>query len=139
MNRLSTGAALLMLVSTTALAQQPAPSPSEPTQLLTALPSGGAPVTNYYRQNVYDRSDNKIGQVTDFLIDKDGRITTVIIGVGGFLGIGEKDVAAPFTALRATQKDNDLQLVMNTTKEALMSAPGFKYDKIKTRWVTAGN
>jgi sporulation protein YlmC with PRC-barrel domain len=63
-------------------------------------------VTNFYKQNVYDPSDNKIGGVDDILIDKEGRVTAVIIGVGGFLGMGEKDVAVPFSSVRASEKNN---------------------------------
>jgi sporulation protein YlmC with PRC-barrel domain len=84
--------------------------------------------TNYYKQNVYDPSDSKIGEIADVLINKEGRITAVIISVGGFLGMGEKDVAAPFEAIGATQKGNEWYLVMNTTKDALKNAPGYKYD-----------
>lgn len=46
-----------------------------------------------------------------------------------FLGLGEKNVSVPFQALRVTQKDNKGYLVMNTTKDALKSAPGYKYDR----------
>jgi sporulation protein YlmC with PRC-barrel domain len=68
-------------------------------------------VTNFYKQNVYDPSDNKIGGVDDPLIDKEGRVTAVIIGVGGFLGMGEKDVAVPFSSVRASEKNNKWYLV----------------------------
>jgi hypothetical protein len=51
-------------------------------------------------------ADNKIGGVDDILIDKEGRVTAVIIGVGGFLGMGEKDVAVPFSSVRASEKNN---------------------------------
>jgi hypothetical protein len=93
-------------------------------------------VTNFYKQNVYDPSDNKIGDVDDVLIDKEGRVTAMIIGVGGFLGMGEKDVAVPFGSLRASEKNNNKwYLVLNTNKEALKTAPGFTYDKTKTTWM----
>jgi len=69
------------------------------------LPAGTT-VTNFYKQNVYDPSDNKIGDVDDVLIDKEGNVTALIIGVGGFLGMGEKDVAIPFSDLRASEKNN---------------------------------
>src|SRR5258707_11140353 len=79
-------------VSTAAIAQQPAPMTSGPAEIFTRLPAGTT-VTNFYKQNVYDPSDTKIGEVDDVLIDKEGRVTALIIGVGGFLGMGEKDVA----------------------------------------------
>jgi hypothetical protein len=58
-----------------------------------------------------------------------------MVGVGGFLGAGEKDVAVPFSAVKKVTKDNKTYLTMNTTKDALKSAPGFKYDRDKTAWV----
>ena len=93
-------------------------------------------VTNWYKQNVYDPSDNKIGEIMDVLMDKEGKATALIVGVGGFLGAGEKDVAVPFNAVRMTTKDNNkAYLVMNSTKNALKNAKGFKYDRNKTAWV----
>ena len=48
---------------------------------------------------VYGPDNKIIGKITDVLIGKDGRAQDVVIGVGGFLGIGEKDVAVPFAAV----------------------------------------
>jgi sporulation protein YlmC with PRC-barrel domain len=106
-------------------------------QTLTALPTNAMTVTNWYKQNVYDPSDGKIGEIADVLVDKDGKIDAFIISVGGFLGMGEKDVAVPFTAVRATQKDGKWYLTMNATKEGLKSASGYKYDRAKATWVPA--
>ena len=61
-----------MGVGVAALAQQPAPMTSGPAKIFTALPAGTT-VTNFYKQNVYDPADNKIGDVDDVLIDKEGR------------------------------------------------------------------
>ena len=47
-----------------------------------------------------------------------------------------KDIAAPFQAIHVTMKDNKWWLVMNATKEALKTAPGYKYDKTSTTWVS---
>jgi sporulation protein YlmC with PRC-barrel domain len=137
MKKILSAAALTLLASTATFAQQSAPeamSPSAAT-LMTAVPDG-ATITNYYKQNVYDPSDNKIGEIADVLVTKEGRVTAVIISVGGFLGMGEKHVAAPFEAIRATEKGNKMYLVMNTTKEALKNAPGYKYDRSTTKWVS---
>ena len=57
-------------------------------------------ITHWYKQNVYDPADNKIGEVMDVLVDREGRVTTLIVGAGGFLGMGEKDVAVPFKAVQ---------------------------------------
>jgi sporulation protein YlmC with PRC-barrel domain len=124
MKKIISAAVFAIAVSMAAFAQQPAPTTSGPAKIFTALPPGTT-VTNFYKQNVYDPSDNKIGDVDDILIDKEGQVTAMIIGVGGFLGMGEKDVAIPFSALHASEKNNKWYLVLNTTKDALKAAPGF--------------
>jgi predicted outer membrane protein len=50
--------------------------------------------------NVYNDNDEKIGDINEVLVDRDGKAEAVVIGVGGFLGLGEHDVAVPFSALR---------------------------------------
>ena len=102
---------------------------------MTTVPSDSVSVTDYYKQNVYDKSDNSVGEISDVLLDKDGRVTAVIVSVGGFLGLGAKYVSVPFNVLRMTEKDGKRYLVMDTTKDALMSAPGYQYDRTKGQWV----
>jgi sporulation protein YlmC with PRC-barrel domain len=103
--------------------------------IMNTVPSSSLTVTNWYKQDVYDQSNNKIGQVADVLVDQEGRVNALIIGVGGFLGAAEKDVAVSFNTVKATMKDNKVYLTMSTTKDALKAAPGFKYDRDKTAWV----
>ena len=103
--------------------------------VMTTVPSSSLTVTDWYKQDVYDQSNNKIGQVADVLVGQDGQVNALIIGVGGFLGAGEKDVAVSFSTVKATMKDNKIYLTMSTTKDALKAAPGFKYDSDKTAWV----
>jgi sporulation protein YlmC with PRC-barrel domain len=107
------------------------------TETLTTLPNSASTVTNWYKQNVYDSSDTKIGEISDVLIDKDGKVNAFIVGVGGFLGIGEKDVAVPFSAVRATERNGKWWLTMDATKDSLKGAAGYKYDKTKASWVPA--
>ncbi len=103
--------------------------------VMTTVPNSSLTVTDWYKQDVYDQTNTKIGQVADVLVDQDGRINALIVGVGGFLGAGEKDVAVSFNTVKATMKDNKIYLTMNTTKDALKAAPGFKYDSNKNTWV----
>jgi sporulation protein YlmC with PRC-barrel domain len=103
--------------------------------VMTSVPSSSLTVTDWYKQDVYDQSNNKIGQIMDVLVGQDGQVSALIVGVGGFLGAGEKDVAVSFNTVKAAMKDNKIYLTMNTTKDALKSAPGFKYDRDKTAWV----
>ena len=112
-----------------------AANPSE--QAMNSLPSGVLPISDYYNQSVYDAKDNKIGDINDLIVEKDGKISAAIIGVGGFLGAGEKNVAIPFTALKLTEKNGKRYLVMDTTKEALNKAPGYTFDRTAKQWVPA--
>ena len=71
-----------------------------------------------------------IGTVSDLVFSEDGQITAVVIGVGGFLGLGEKSVAVDFKSLEFTvAADNTERWVLPTTKEALTSAPDFVWAK----------
>jgi hypothetical protein len=126
-------------------ATQPAPPAPEATQLppsapkgaemTTVVPGDSVTITDYYKQNVYDPSDNTIGEVSDVLVDKDGQVTAVILSVGGLLGLGAKYVSVPFKAPRLTEKDGKRYLVIDTTKEAVTSAPGYQYDTATGKWV----
>jgi sporulation protein YlmC with PRC-barrel domain len=106
-------------------------------ELMKSVPGNGLTVTDWYKQDVYDRSNTAIGKIDDVMVSPSGQINAVIVGVGGFLGVSEKDVAVDFASVKRTMKDNKPYLTMDTTKEALKNAPGFKYDSDKTRWVPA--
>ena len=112
------------------------PMGSKGAEKITAMPGDSVSVTDYYKQNVYDASDNTIGEVSDVLLDKDGHVRAVILSVGGFLGLGAKYVSVPFNALQMTEKNDKRYLVMDTTKDALTSAPGYQYDKTTGQWVS---
>jgi sporulation protein YlmC with PRC-barrel domain len=81
--------------------------------------------SDVYKANVYDPSENKIGKVTDLMIDRNGNITGAIIGVGGFLGVAQKDVAIPFKELKVSTRDGKDWLVLNRTKDELKMAPAY--------------
>jgi hypothetical protein len=126
---LSTGA---LLLSTAAFAQ---PMAAGGSGLMSSVPSSSLTVTDWYKQDVYDPSNAKIGGIMDLLVAKDGQVQAAIVGVGGFLGAGEKDVAVSFHSIKKTMKDDKVYLTLDTTKDALKKAPGFKYDSTKTTWV----
>jgi sporulation protein YlmC with PRC-barrel domain len=131
-------AAVTSTLTAAAYAQQPhttGAAPATQSQTLTSLPPDTSTVTNWYKQNVYDPSDTKIGEIKDVLVGKDGKIGAFIVSAGGFLGAGEKDVAVPFDQVHGTEKNGKWWLTMNTTKDALKNATGYKYDKAKATWV----
>jgi sporulation protein YlmC with PRC-barrel domain len=131
MKTLALAAAGALIASTAALAQQPTGHGG----LMTSIPANSQTVTDWYKQNVYDPKDQKIGEIMDVLVNPSGQIDAAIVGVGGFLGAGEKDVAVSFNAIKPTKKNDKTYLTLNTTKDALKDAPGFKYDRQSTKWV----
>ena len=143
MSRLAyTATALLFALSATVASAQapqpvpPAAAPGPVVKVLPSIPANAATVTNWHKQSVYDPSDAKVGEITDVLVDRDGKIVALIVGVGGFLGMGEKDVAVPFNAVQFKTKDtNKWYPVMNTTKDALKNAPGYKFDRTARSWI----
>jgi sporulation protein YlmC with PRC-barrel domain len=77
--------------------------------------------------SVQNPAGEKIGDVKDILVSEDGRIVAVLLGVGGFLGIGEKSVALSFDMLHpGTDKNGDMILTADLNKDALNGAPDFK-------------
>jgi sporulation protein YlmC with PRC-barrel domain len=66
-----------------------------------------------------------IGTVNDIVIADNGAVSAVVVGVGGFLGIGQKNVALDFTSLHWSTRDNAPVLVAAVTKDDLNNAPAF--------------
>jgi sporulation protein YlmC with PRC-barrel domain len=83
--------------------------------------------SDIYKADVYDNAEDKIGVVTDLIVDNSGNVTTAVVSVGGLLGAGKKDVAVPFKDLKVASRDGKDWLVLNQTKEELKMAPA--YDK----------
>ena len=85
--------------------------------------------TRIIGQPVYDSGAadaNHLGDISDLVVNEDGTIAAVIIGVGGFLGIGEKQVAVAYGALeRVVAEDQTVRFVVQTTVEDLTAAPDF--------------
>lgn len=99
--------------------------------------------------NVYNNNNEKIGDIKEVLVDQSGRVDAVVIGVGGFLGMGEHEVAVPFSQLRWSNKpasnttgagntsnrnsaggraqSSPDHAVLNMTKDQLKAAPEFHF------------
>ena len=77
-------------------------------------------------EKILNEANESIGDVNDVILDPDGKIASVIVGVGGFLGLGEKDVALPFDQLKfTTDNENDLVVTSTATKESLEAASAY--------------
>lgn len=75
---------------------------------------------------VYGPGDENLGDINDVIIAKEGGIHAVVVGVGGFLGMGEKNVAVAFNQIEpSTDADGNVKLVLHASKEELDSAPQY--------------
>jgi sporulation protein YlmC with PRC-barrel domain len=128
LRKLALSASVFALASSLAVAQAETITNS-PSGRSVAVPSSLSTMhwlaSDIYKADVYDNSEDKIGTVTDLIMDNTGTVTTAVVSVGGFLGVGAKDVAVPFNALKVTSRDGKDWLVLNETKDQLKAAPAF--------------
>jgi sporulation protein YlmC with PRC-barrel domain len=75
---------------------------------------------------VYSPQDEAIGDVNDVIVSRDGKVDGIIVGVGGFLGVGEKDVAIKMSQVKMMDTDTGVKLVLDMNKDQLTAAPEFK-------------
>jgi len=109
--------------ATTDTAQAPAAAPAEPVKR-----ADGNLATNIIGETVYNGTGDdaqKIGSVNDIVLSKEGKAESLVIGVGGFLGIGAKNVTYDFNKAKWAEKNGDRWLVAQTTKEELQAQPDF--------------
>lgn len=130
--------ALALLLSTSAYAQDNTVAPATNNQVAPAQQEVRQPVdevsflgSQLMGEQVYngtaDTAEN-IGDVKDVVIGQNGEIQFVVVGVGGFLGIGEHHVAvAPADVTMTRDGANSVALTMNATKEQMKARPEFKY------------
>lgn len=85
--------------------------------------------------DVKNPANEDIGTVNDIVLDlSSGRVAYVVLSVGGFLGVGEKYIAVPPSAFRAST-DGGNNLVLNVDKQRVQQAPGFS----KSEWPDLNN
>ena len=82
---------------------------------------------------VRNSAGEDLGDINDLVLDKTGKPTIAILGVGGFLGLGEKSVGVPFDALAFADANDGTRVArLDVTKDALHAAPNFVYNDSKT-------
>ena len=144
MKRTSVAIVSILAASTAAFAQAQTTPPPPATQPPAATTGAGNQTTFYTQQQGEFRASNligatvrnaaneSIGEIEELVLSPDGRIVAAVIGVGGFLGIGERDVALDFKSLRIERDPNAMTqrgsfvVQVNTTKDALQNAPEWK-------------
>jgi sporulation protein YlmC with PRC-barrel domain len=81
---------------------------------------------------VVNSANETIGDINEIVLGKNGEVAAIIIGVGGFLGMGEREVAINFESLRMSRdSNNNLVLTVNADKDALKNAPEWRWDTAK--------
>ncbi|MEZ2222337.1 PRC-barrel domain-containing protein [Rhizobium sp. RCC_161_2] len=113
-------------------AQAPATAPTTTTAraggYLTEQSADQISAKTYIGQSVYNGQNESIGSINDLVLLKQGGVVAAVVGVGGFLGMGQKNVAVPFDKITATQnvEDGSVKLTTTETADALKAAPEFK-------------
>jgi ribosomal 30S subunit maturation factor RimM len=98
---------------------------TQPTEQALAAPEGFL-ASNIIGATVYSQDDQSIGDINDIILSPQGEPSQVIVGVGGFLGLGEKDVVLDMSKLKiAATESGKVKIVVQTTPEALKNMPAF--------------
>jgi hypothetical protein len=130
-------------------AEKPAAAETKSPQFIQAQGTDKWVFSKFKGTDVLGSDDVNVGKVTDLLFDKNGKIDGLIVGVGGFLGIGEKDVAINMSAFHAVphheapastgaggasgaspasaDDPTRVDLKVSWTKDELKAAPDFQY------------
>jgi sporulation protein YlmC with PRC-barrel domain len=94
------------LMASTALAQTVQPRDDSPTTAVTSPKwiteeaAGQWRASKLIGLNVYNNENEKIGGITELIVDQSGKLDVVVVGAGGFLGLGEHDVTIPYSQIR---------------------------------------
>jgi hypothetical protein len=104
------------------------PNVAAPISFLAKAPNDwvSASDSDYTNQAVYNRSGESLGTIKGLLKGPDGKIAAAVISVSRVLGIGEKDVAVPISALKPEQLATGRRIVLDVTKDGLQLAPAFQ-------------
>ena len=105
--------------------QTPSEVVPESVEYVTNETAGSVYSSDLVGQAVYGTEDEKVGDINDLLLDQGGNVEAVIIGVGGFIGLGEKDVAVTLESLTIASTDSAYRISIRATEQDLEEAPTF--------------
>ena len=132
-NLLATTAIVTLMAGSAYAQDATTPAPAEPAPMTddAAAPvqaADGFLATNLIGETVYNGTSDdaeNIGNVNDLVIGAGGEVDQIVVGVGGFLGIGEKNVMLSYEEINWAERDGDRWIVVNATKEQLEAQPEF--------------
>ena len=130
MTRHFTGLAAVLVISAAPLTgsalAQTAGKAAVTVPFVTQQPVNEWLVEMFVGQSVFNPAGETVGEVEDLLFDRKGQISTAIVGVGGFLGVGEKKVGVPYGMLTFdVGKNGERVIVVALGKSDLLQAPSF--------------
>ncbi|WP_373001677.1 PRC-barrel domain-containing protein [Marinobacter sp.] len=96
---------------------------------LASAPANGMHASDLIGSTVRTTGDEDVGAVSDLIINQNGEVVAVVVGVGGFLGMGEKDVAIGWDHLTKSITSDEQDLRVDLSREDLESAPEFVTEK----------
>ena len=99
----------------------PAPKPAATTAMAPASKSGQWRASKLVGLNVYNEQNEKLGDISEILLDKSGKVEGVIIGVGGFLGMGQRDIKVELSKLKFV--DEPVKAAATTTTQTTGANP----------------
>jgi hypothetical protein len=113
---------------TTPTTPPPAKTPSGETMWYSHQPNEMR-ASKLIGSTVVNTANETVGDINEIVLSGEGKVAAVVIGVGGFLGMGEREVAISFDSLRMQRdQNNNLKIVANATKDTLKSAPQFRWE-----------
>jgi sporulation protein YlmC with PRC-barrel domain len=152
--------AVASMMSSAALAQEAQLQPSyamgttaTTTNWMTQEATGQWRASKMVGLNIYNDDNEKIGDIAELIVDRSGKLEAIVVGAGGFLGIGERDVAVPYdqikwvftavpsprtstgpttsgTAITSSERYSyPDHAVLSMTKDQLKAAPAFKFSR----------
>lgn len=93
---------------------------------LNAVPANGSHASHLIGAEVKTANNEDIGEVGDLIIGSNGQVMAIVVSVGGFLGMGEKDVAISWDHVTRSGTGGDQELRVKATREELKAAPKFE-------------
>lgn len=92
---------------------------------MASAPTNGIHVSTLMGAQVKTTEGEEIVQVSDLIMDQDAQVVGKVLGVGGFLSMGEKDVAIGWDDVQKSGSGDELELQIDQTRESLLSALEF--------------
>jgi sporulation protein YlmC with PRC-barrel domain len=110
------------------MAQTKMPSKAEPMTgtFLSVQASNQWLSTQLVGVAVYDSANEKIGAISNLVLDQSGTIQAIVIGVGGFLGVGTKDIAVSLNKMTIIREDGGDKAIAQLSKPEIELAPSFQ-------------